>query len=451
MTELQLLDYHKEQQRIIEQRADALKGAKQVQSYADVYPDLAAKLGDNRKVAYIRGSVQLKLVCLFYDHVIVSVPPMPKETLEKRFNITWEDFVFLCDCGIVIPFIQRSEEYTAGFFNDLFTLQRSENRPYSVWARGLKLLDVYGMPDVLTNAKDYFPVDRIAKDPEIKQRWQQRSTDKKDAVIENKIREDVAVLYADLCIFGFTEEANELCQNENLTPNGIYQRLRTLSEIFTYPVLFGAGSQATYSQERLLAAEKVVFPTNGARGFHDHPGFMVFPTEECRSLLVNGVGIRNPEEIPVQDIIQYRDDTFGVRLRDALASFSSYYDWSVPNAEQYHSGELKHRAEFLKTQLLHTVHEIEPHIAGNTYDDGAKQSIFSIGPLLLGAARIVMGNSGTGPYYESVEDVCALWDLANTLNSLPTFGPFFSKAKKNYLHEAKFVSTKWSETKIKTK
>lgn len=154
-----LVRFHLEQMDIVKQNRVKLEKQGYVKGYQDVYPDIYERLMKKKGVAYIRGEVSVKLMALLYDTLVLFIPPLPKDQIEKRFFLTWEELIILCQQGIVIPIIGDAQSYTAPHFDDLFT--KLPAKPSSLWARGLSLLDVFHMEETLDEARRILPVDAV--------------------------------------------------------------------------------------------------------------------------------------------------------------------------------------------------------------------------------------------------------------------------------------------------
>ena len=230
-----LLMYHEQQMDQIKQNRSFLTQQGYVRSYRDVYPDIYERIHQKKGVAYIRGRVSIKLMAILYDTVIVYIPPLSKKQLETRFYLkSWNELITLCQHGIVIPIIGKAPNYTASHFDDLF--DKLPGKPASLWARGLGLLDVFGMSNSLEIAKEVMPVSEIANNEIVYKKWAKKYIRRNEDFIRERIKDDVAVQYADLCIFGCRNEAESL---KDLPPYELYKNLKLLNEVRTYPILFG--------------------------------------------------------------------------------------------------------------------------------------------------------------------------------------------------------------------
>src|SRR5699024_8450901 len=122
---------------------------------------------------------------------------------------------------------------------------------------------------------------------------------------------DISVMYADMCIFGYEHEAQEM--GKFLDPQKAYESLQVFNEAITYPVLFGLNSRPTYNPDKL---------ENSLSKLYINPQFNIppIPIPPDLEVLLQGIGI-DIETITLEDIIKYRQDGLGVALREALRSF----------------------------------------------------------------------------------------------------------------------------------
>jgi len=329
-------EYHHKQKQIIESIAARLTNQKIVKHYSDVYPDLYNKIGSNRGIAYIRGSVPLKLVSLIYDTVIVFIPPISKEKIESRFQLKYGDFIRLCQQNIVIPILGDVFNYTDDHFKEIFDLPSS---PPSLWARGLGLLDVFGMNDCLEFAKGKLPVEKIVNDKKVLKYYD--NYNRKN--IKERIRKDVALFYADLCIFGCESDIEII--KEFSEPSEIYESLEMMNEIKTYPILFGLGSQPNYNPDKM---RKIVL---------ENKKFKQLPIPDELGILLDGIGI-NAGSISVDEIIKYHQTDLGKHLRNALSSFNEYCNEKLQYKKSLDIYTYCDKAELFQTKLKEAINEL---------------------------------------------------------------------------------------------
>lgn len=422
-----LLQFHFEQEEYIKENADNLRKQGYVKGYKDVYPDIYDRIYSQKGVAYIRGSVPLKLMVLLYDVVIVYIPPLTQSQLEKRFKLKWNDFIKLCQQGLIIPIIGNAINYGKNHFNELFSLP---SPPYSLWARGLALLDVFNMSNALDVAKEVLPVDDIASDTRIFSTWK-KSTNLDDEEVKKKIKDDVAVLYADLCIFGCKNEADVLTC---LPPNKIYNTLKIMNEIKTYPILFGLESQANYDYDKLKMISKI----NIRR-----PDFvpLAVPEKELE-ILFNGIGI-NIDNLEVENIIKYHIDGLGQKLRMALSSFNGYCDEKIKKSAPLEMTEVFSKAEAFQSDLKLALRELDSRkysALDATYN--SLTTILKIGTVAIGSALAFNENSS-----DLFSVISAIGTGASIIASVPEEVAELV-TKMSAQRQSKFVSNMWAAKRI---
>lgn len=371
-----LHEYHIQQGNIISSNSERLSKQGLVKDYKDIYPDLKGIFSDpGSSVSYIRGNVPLKLTSLLYDKTIVYLPPWPKDLIEKRFGLSYKDFLTLCRNNIVIPIIGNSHDYSASHFEPLF---RGKLPPPSLWARGVALLDVFGMSDTLEIARQKIPVERIASTLEIQKKWADKLPGISKDDLKKAIMDDVSVMYADLCIFGYEYEAQEVGRFQDMQK--VYESLQILNEAITYPVLFGLDSQATYNPDKFK---------NSISKLYVKPQYSVqpLPIPPDLEVLLQGIGV-NVDTISLEDIIKYRNDGFGVALRKALNSFEDYCNKALNGDKPLERDYILAYAETFQKQIKMATCELTPqkYKKFDTFEKHLMTSIkiggFGIGGLL---------------------------------------------------------------------
>ena len=433
MKKKDLLYYHEEQMDKIKQNRTSLIKQGYVRGYQDVYPDVYERIHSQKGVAYIRGNVSVKLMAILYDIVIVYIPPFSKKQLENRFCLqSWDELIKLCERGIVIPIIGKAKNYTAAHFDDLFRLPA---KPYSLWARGLGLLDVFGMNNTLEIAQEIMPVDAISNDRSIFKEWAKRYNNRNEKFVKAKIKDDVAIQYADLCIFGCKNEAEELL-SLSLSPRDLYENLKLLNEVRTYPILFGMESQANFENSKLAAISTMSLKPQ----FHIP---QALPENELE-ILYRGIGV-DIDNVPINAIIEYHDDGLGKKLRSALSYFNGYCDTKISKSEQLNLTEVYKRAEEFQKELKGAINDLNCNNYYLKLDKAYKtvSSILKIGAITIGGVVAI----------DSAENiVVSAASLARTNTSIVEAVPesianilvkFW--AKERY---SKFVANMWSAKKI---
>jgi len=369
------IEYHHKQAQIVKSIADKLNTQNIIKHYSDIYPDLYNKFGQNNNLAYVRGSVPLKLVSLFYDPVIVFIPPISKEMIEARFQLKYNELIKLCQQNIVIPIIGNVLYYTSDHFKEILNLP---SQPPSLWARGLSILDIFGMNDCLEKAKSKLPMNKIANDKKILRSYKNY----KGVNIKEKIRKDVALFYADLCIFGHESDIEIIREFDE--PSEIYDSLEMMNEIKTYPILFGLGGQPNYNIDKM----KTLILNN--KNFEP----ITIPKEI--EILLDGIGI-NGNCISVDQIIEYRFTELGKYLRNILISFN---ECCIKN-ESWDIYSYYQKAELFQKTLKKALDELSIKKQLSSLDNTQKiiTNIFKIGGISIGGLPAVPAINGSSIDY----------------------------------------------------
>lgn len=432
MKKSDLLIYHEEQLDKIKQNRENLTKQGYVKGYKDVYPDVYERIHKHKGVAYIRGTVSIKLMAILYDTVIVYIPPLSKRQLEVRFYLKdWEELIVLCQHGIVIPIIGKAENYIASHFDDLFN--KLPEKPYSLWARGLGLLDVFGMSDTLEIAKEVMPVDAIANDKTIFKKWAKKYNNRNEKFVKSKIVDDIAVQYADLCIFGCRSEAESLL---SLSPYELYNNLQLLNEIRTYPVLFGLESQANFENSKLAALS-----TMPIRPQYYIP--QALPENELE-ILYRGIGI-DIDDLSIAEIVMYHNDGLGKQLRSALSCFNEYCNSKITKTEQMDLTQVYARAEAFQKQLKNAINDLNSKNYYLELDNSYRKitKILQIGTVAAGA---VIATNPDSSQLLSVASITAAG--VSLVEALPeSIANILVKVAAQGIH-SKFVANMWSARKI---
>lgn len=432
MKKSDLLIYHEEQLDKVRQNREVLTRQGYVKGYKDVYPDVYERIHKHKGVAYIRGTVSVKLMAILYDTVIVYIPPLSKKQLEVRFYLEeWEELIILCQHGIVIPIIGKAENYTASHFDDLFN--RLPDKPYSLWARGLGLLDAFGMSNTLEIAKEVMPVEAIANDKTIFKKWAKKYNKRNEKFVKSKIIDDIAVQYADLCIFGCKNEAESLL---SLSPYEIYNNLQLLNEIRTYPVLFGLESQANFENSKLAAVS-----TMPIRPQYYIP--QALPENELE-ILYRGIGI-DIDDVSIADIVMYHNDGIGKQLRSALSYFNEYCNDKISKTEQMDLTQVYARAEFFQKQLKEAINDLNCKNYYLELDNSQRRikKVLQIGTIATGA---VIATNPDSSQLLSVASITAAG--VSLVQALPeSIANILVKVAAQGVH-SKFVANMWSARKI---
>lgn len=430
-----LLLFHEEQMDVIKQNRVALNRQGYVKGYRDVYPDIYDQISSKKGVAYIRGNVSIKLMAILYDTVIVYIPPLSQSQLEARFFLKdWEELIALCQHGIVIPIIGKTEQYTAHHFDALFN--KLSSGPYSLWARGLGLLDVFNMSNTLDIAKEVMPIDEIANDVVILKKWQKKYRNRPEEFVRRRIKDDVAVQYADLCIFGCK---NEIESYLSLHPRDLYQNLSLLNEIRTYPILFGLESQANFDYNKLTGLSTMPIK----------PQFYIpqsLPENELE-VLCRGIGV-DIDDVSINDIIAYHNDGLGKKLRSALSYFNDYCDTKIRETEQMDLAQICTRAEAFQKQLKEAIDDLNCKNYYVKLDNSEKAitKILQIGTVVTGAVIATDPNSSQAI---SVASIVAAG--SSIIGAVPeSIASFLIKLAAKGVY-SKFIANMWTARKIANK
>ena len=411
----------------------------QVKRYQDIYPDVYKRIRSRKSVAYIRGSVSIKLMCLLYDVVIVHIPPISKEQIEKRFHLEWDELIKLCQNGLVIPIIENSEFYTSDHFDRLF----KDTSPYSLWARGIALLDIFNMSNTLEIGKRIGLTKKISTDSgiykkwtaEYGERWIASNGNEKEDVIKQKIIDDIAVQYADLCIFGCKNEAEKLLV---LEPLDLYNNLRLLNEVRTYPILFGLESQANFDKEKLLSTSSLL--QLNSKSYVPQ----VIPENELE-ILYRGIGIE-VEDVCVEAIIEYHNDGLGEKIRAALSSFNSYCDKKIRHSEKLNMGTVYERAEDFQKKLESATQDLHDKDTYKKMDKciNITKPVLKIGAIAAGTALGVF--SGLNQEL-SIPALAATGGLSLSVSLIDSFPEAVAEVLVKSSNP-RFVANMWSAKKI---
>lgn len=427
-----LLLYHEEQMNIVKKNKTFLTKQGYVKGYQDVYPDVYERIHSQKGIAYIRGNVSIKLMAILYDIVIVYIPPLSKKQLEARFYLkNWDELITLCQHGIVIPIIGKAENYTAAHFDDLFS--KLPIKPYSLWARGVGLLDVFGMSNTLDIAKEIMPVNAIASDEAVLKKWTKKYNNRNEKFIKTKIKDDVAVQYADLCIFGCKREAESLL---TLNPHELYKNLKLLNEVRTYPVLFGLESQGNFEHSKLANVSTMQIKSQFCIP-------QALPEDELE-ILYRGIGI-DVDDVSITNIIDYHNDGLGKKLRSALTYFNDYCDAKIGNAEQIDITQIYTRAEAFQKELREAINELNCNNYYLKLDKSQKilTKVLQIGTVAAGA---IIATDPNASQALSVASVVAAG--VSIIEAVPdSIAEVLVKIGSQGTH-SKFVANMWSAKKI---
>lgn len=270
----------------------------------DIYPDIQIP----SSVAYTRYTIPLPFLVLLYEKTTVYVPPLSKKDLLLRWGTSIETVIALAQSGIVVPIIGRPTDYRASHFAPLLEL-----KPPSLWARGVALLDRLGMNAALDERDCPLPIAEMAHVKPLRRKYSHYESGLRGEALTTRIKRELLLNYADLCIFGEQQLAESLGRLRE--PQQIVDRLLLANEIRTYPILFGLGGTANYDT-RMLRAESGVARTLPNLTLIDKS--KVIPGN--LNLLFNGLGI-DISHLTTNEIIEFHVSGNGARLRAAMAYF----------------------------------------------------------------------------------------------------------------------------------
>lgn len=205
----------------------------------DLYPDINISDG----IVYPRGNVPIKLLLLFYDKIVIFVPPANKLFFEKKYSITFDDFLTLSRKGIILPVIAHPTDYVNNDdFDELFELE-----PPSMWARGISLVNAFNMD--FNEAERVLPLKRIAAFMNVRKQWRRHYPDVSEQQLTQNIIRELSTLFADLMVFGYQDVLYNLVELK-IPEHQIVYYLKTLNELLTYPYLFGLGGTPVIDYKR---------------------------------------------------------------------------------------------------------------------------------------------------------------------------------------------------------
>ena len=272
----------------------------------DMYPDIRRP----QSISYARQSVPLTVLLLLYERTAVFVPPLSKSDLRIRWNTPLRTVIELAQRDIVIPIIGRPTDYSAAHFDPLL-----EIRPPSLWARGVALLDRLGMGSALDEDECPLPIQNMAHGKVLRQKYERYQAGISGEELTQRIKGELLLNYADLCIFGEHQLAESFAQYQD--PQMITDRLFLANEVRTYPVLFGLGGTANYDRSslRMDAFTAKTLPT-----FIASTRQQMVPSN--LNVLLRGLGIEI-SKMRAKDISDFHLSGDGARLRAAVKYFEA--------------------------------------------------------------------------------------------------------------------------------
>lgn len=284
------------------------------------------------------------------------------------------------------------------------------------------------MNDTLAIAADVLPIDKIADDPFVLNIWKDRYPSLPEEKVKDLLKRDVAIQYADLCIFGFRRQAIELASISS--PQEIYKGLKLMNEIRTYPILFGLNSQANFDYSKLQGMSSI--PLRDANF-----SATSLPPKELE-ILLDGIGININADI--EDIISYHRDSLGANLRQALESFNGYCDGTLKAGKPLSVSEICKRAEILQTGLKEAARDLDSQKYARidkTY--GAITTSIKIGAVAIGGAIALNENTS-----QIVDVLTILGTIKAAMSALPSeIAELITKIGVSNM-DSKFVANMWA-------
>ena len=303
MDPTKLKDYELEQMEAVAGHAHMVREKGLITSSTDLYPDLHWPVD----TAYRKGNVPLSILVLFYDRVVIYVPPLPRQHLEQRWGLPYDTVLQLARAGLIQILIGHPTDYAAEHFDPLLRL-----RPPSVWSRGLALLHALELEHTLPEAYERLPMSAMASLPWIRERWARHFPDASESELTAKIGRELAVNYADLWVFGEREIAESLPGLDD--PAKIARGLLLFNEVRTYPLLFGLEGIAHYDLASVQADPRLVQQVLRLPG--NRP---VFVPDELK-LLTEGIGL-DVSSLDAETLVEFHSSERGRHLRLALKAF----------------------------------------------------------------------------------------------------------------------------------
>jgi hypothetical protein len=303
-----LEDLDASQRRTIRESAAPTLKRGYVDTYRDLYPDL--KLPGS--IGYARGNIELLPLCLLYDKVVLMIPPLSRDALERRWGTSMGTVVRLVQAGLVQPIIARPEDYAQAHFEPLI-----EMSPPSVWSRGQEMLAILGLNWALDAQNFDLPFDEISHNQWLVRKYQNYRTVEPQTVSAT-IKRELLVNIADLVLFGEQEiiTAMSRAPKGSTSAREIGRDLFTLNEVRTYPHLLGFDGTANYSYTpgasdislgKVLGEQLSQSSTDRRLG----EGFKA---------LVQGVGL-DYSNLGFETVERFHLDGHAARLRKGIAQF----------------------------------------------------------------------------------------------------------------------------------
>lgn len=345
-----LQQYELDELRLITARSAPVKQRGHISTPQDLYPDLTWPIN----IAYRVGSIPLYLLVLLADKLVTYIPPSTPEMLEARWGLSFDVVLDLCERGRIQPLIGHPTDYQGARFDRLFRM-----KPPSVWARGLGLARALGMEHALEEAGRKLPLEKMARAPWLRPRWRAHFPHLSEAKLTHRISHELAVNYADLCVFGFREIGESTAYHK--TPEEIARALLLAAEVKTYPILFGLGGTPHYDY---AIRDRHGDLADSLLQQRIPPGPKIPPNLD---ILLRGIGI-NAAQMDAEQIVEFHASDAGKHLRSALQAFEAEAR-RVATASQQESSE---RVGAAAEQLQSTLQEATRRLANPSARKGAR-------------------------------------------------------------------------------
>lgn len=265
----------------------------------DLYPDIDI----SGSIVYPRGNIPMKLLLLFYDKIIIFVPPANKLYFKNKYGLSFDDFLTLCRKKIIFPIIAHPTDYINDDFEELFELN-----PPSMWARGISLVNIFGMD--FNEAERKLPLKRISAFKNVRKQWRRYYPDLSEEQLTQNIIRELSTLYADLEIFGYKNVLDNLVDLKIPESQLVYY-LKSLNELLTYPHLFGLGGTPIIDYKRTKEKFFYSFPIDMRK--ESIPDII---TPSLRYILEDFDIYIN--DLSISQLIEYHQENYAIKMREAI-------------------------------------------------------------------------------------------------------------------------------------
>lgn len=279
----------------------------------DLYPDINISDG----IVYPRGNVPIKLLLLFYDKIAIFVPPANRLYFERKYSMTFDDFLTLSRKGIILPVIAHPTDYVNNDdFDELFELN-----PPSIWARGISLVNTFDMD--FDEAERVLPLKRIAAFMNVRKQWRRHYPDVSEQQLTQNIIRELSTLFADLVVFGYQDVLYNLVDLK-IPEYQIVYYLKTLNELLTYPYLFGLGGTPVIDYKRAKDKFSYSFPITGRKE--------VIPdiiSPSLRYILEDFDIYIN--DLSIAQLVEYHQEKYAKKMREAIKNLQNSTEFMFSN------------------------------------------------------------------------------------------------------------------------